>query len=241
MIEMPKYGPLVIVMFLGACSGLLFMGIAFLYGLVTRKRWVMQVSAALAASAVVLYWALLFGFSLASSDKVLSMGDQKHFCEVDCHIAYSVTSVTNAAELGVGEKRISAAGKFYIVRVQTWFDPSTISSFRGNGQLAPSPRKVVVLDEDSREFAPSQPGQRTYELTPSATTTPLTTPLRPGESYSTDFVFDLPSDVHRPRLLVGDVDPISSLIIGHENSPLHKKIYFAISPATPINNAKSRP
>jgi hypothetical protein len=240
MIEMPKYAPLVTLMFLGACAGLLFMGIAFLYGLVTRKRWVMQVSTALAASGILLYAALLFGFSLSSSDKVLSIGDQKHFCEVDCHIAYSVASVTNVSELGVGEKRISASGKFYVIRVRTWFDPSTISSFRGNAPLAPSPRKVVVLDEARREFMPSQPGQRTYELTPGATTTALTTPLRPGESYSTDFVFDLPADVRQPRLLVGDVDPISSLIIGHEDSPLHKKIYFAISPAAPINNAKSQ-
>src|ERR1700733_2740813 len=240
MIEMPKYAPLVIVMFLGACSGLLFTGLAFLYGLVTRKRRVMQVSAALAASGVLLYATLLLGFSLASADKVLAVGDQKHFCEVDCHIAYSVTSVTNASELGVGEKRISAAGKFYVVRVQTWFDPTTIGSFRGNGPLAPSPRKVAVLDEAGREFSPSQPGQRTYELTPGATTTPLTTPLRPGESYSTDFVFDLPADVRQPRLLVGDVDPVSSLIIGHEDSPLHKKIYFAISPSISTNNAKSQ-
>jgi hypothetical protein len=241
MIEMPKYAPLVTVMFLGACAGLLFMGLAFLYGLIARKRWVMQVSAALAAAGVLLYAALLFGFSLASSDKVLSIGGQKHFCELDCHIAYSVTSVANASELGVGEKRISASGKFYIVRVQTWFDPSTISPFRGNSPLAPSPRKVVVLDETGHEFSPSQPGQRAYELTPGATTTSMSTPLRPGESYSTDFVFDLPADVRQPRLLVGDVDPISSLIIGHEESPLHKKIYFAISPLLSINNAKRRP
>jgi hypothetical protein len=68
----------------------------------------------------------------------------------------------------------------------------------------------------------------------------LSTSLRPGETYTTDFVFDLPTDVHQPRLLVGDADPISALIIGHEDSPLHKKIYFAISPASPINNAKSQ-
>jgi hypothetical protein len=241
MIEMPKYAPLVILMFLGSCAGLLFVGITFLYGLIARKRWVMQVSAALAASGILLYAALLFGFSLSSTDKILSIGDQKHFCEVDCHIAYSVTSVTSASELGVGEKRIFAFGKFYVVRVQTWFDPSTISPFRGNAPLAPSPRKVVVLDEAGREFTPSQPGQGAYELTPGATTTSLSTPLRPGESYSTDFVFDLPADVPKPRLHVGDADPVSSLIIGHEESPLHKKIYFAISPSMSANNAKSQP
>jgi hypothetical protein len=240
MIEMPRYAPFVTVMFLGACAGLIFTGLAFLYGLIARKRWVMRTSVALAVGGILLYATLLFGFSLSSSEKVLAIGGQKHFCEIDCHIAYSVTSVTSASELGAGEKRIAATGRFYVVRVQTWFDPSTIAPFRGNGPLAPSPRRVVVIDEAGHEFIPSQPGQRAYELTPGATTTPLTTPLRPGESYSTDFVFDLPADIHQPRLLVGDADPVSTLIIGHEDSPRHKKIYFAISPASPINNAKSQ-
>jgi hypothetical protein len=240
MIEMPKYAPLVTVMFLGACAGLFLMGLSFLYGLVARKRWVMYASAGIAVSGALLYATLLFGFSLASNEKVLPIGGQKHFCELDCHIAYSVTSVTSAAELGIGEKRKAAAGKFFVVRLQTLFDPATIASFRGNSPLAPSPRKVVVIDEAGREISPSQPGQRTYELTPGATTVPLTTPLRPGESYSTDFVFDLPKEINQPRLLVGDADPISALIIGHEGSPLHKKIYFAISPSSSINKAKAQ-
>jgi len=239
MIEMPKYAPFVTVMFLGACAGLLFMGITFLYGLAARKRWIMQVSAALAVSGVLLYATLLFGFSLSSSETVLAIGGQKHFCEVDCHIANSVTSVTTTPQLGSGEKRISAAGKFYVVRIQTWFDPSTIASFRGNSPLAPSPRRVVVVDDRGHEFSISQPGQRAFEITPGAITTPLTTPLRPGESYSTDFVFDLPADIRNPRLFVGDADPISSLIIGHEDSPLHRKIYFALSPASTPNSATS--
>lgn len=240
MIEMPKYAPFVTVIFLGACAGLVFTGVAFLYGLFASKRWVMRTSVALAAGGILLYATLLFGFSLSSSEKVLAIGNFKRFCELDCHIAYSVTSVTSASELGAGEKHTAATGKFYVVRIQTWFDPSTIAPYRGNGPLAPSPRRVVVVDESGREFSPSQPGQRAFELTPGATTTPLSTPLRPGESYSTDFVFDLPADVHQPRLLVGDADPVSALIIGHEDSPLHKKIYFAISPASSINNAKSQ-
>jgi hypothetical protein len=239
MVEMPKYAPCVIMMFLGACAGLLFMGITFLYGLAARKRWIMQVSAALAVSGVLLYATLLFGFSLGSSDTVLAIGGQKHFCEVDCHIANSVTSVMTSSELGNGEKRISAAGKFYVVRVQTWFDPSTIAPFRGNGTLAPSPRKVVIIDDKGREFNVSQPGQRAFELTPGAITTPLTTPLRPGESYSSDFVFDLPADIRNPRLFVGDADPISSFIIGHEESPLHSRIYFTLSPASTASSATS--
>jgi len=125
------------------------------------------------------------------------------------------------------------------VRIQTWFDPTTIASFRGNSPLTPSPRKVVVLDDAGREFSPSEPGQRAFELTPGAITTPLTTPLRPGESFSTDFVFDLPSNVRNPRLYVGNTDAIASLIIGDEESPLHRKIYFALAPATSLNSSNN--
>jgi hypothetical protein len=239
MVEMPKYAPLVTVIFMGAGAGLIFMGFAFLYGLAARKRWITYVSAALAAFGVLLYASLLFGFSLGSTEKILPIGAQKHFCEVDCHIAYSVSAVTTTSELGSGEKRLAASGKFYVVRIQTWFDPTTIASFRGNSPLTPSPRKVVVLDDAGREFSPSEPGQRAFELTPGAITTPLTTPLRPGESFSTDFVFDLPSHVRNPRLYVGNTDAIASLIIGDEESPLHRKIYFALAPATSLNSSNN--
>src|SRR5882724_1278561 len=239
MVEMPKYAPLVTVIFMGAGAGLIFMGFAFLYGLAARKRRIMQVSATLAIFGVLLYASLLFGFSFGSTENILPMGAQKHFCEVDCHIAYSVAAVTTASESGSGEKRIAAAGKFYVVRIRTWFDPMTIASFRGNSPLTPSPRKVVVLDDSGREFSPSEPGQRAFELTPGAITTPLTTPLRPGESFSTDFVFDLPANVRNPRLYVGSTDAIASLIIGDEESPLHRKIYFALSPSTSLNSSNN--
>jgi hypothetical protein len=86
MVEMPKYAPLVIVTFMGACAGLLLMGLVFLYGLVVHKRWLIRTAAAVAVSGILLYGTLLFGFSLTSTDQVLAIGAQKHFCEVDCHV-----------------------------------------------------------------------------------------------------------------------------------------------------------
>jgi len=45
----------------------------------------------LAAAAVGLgYGLLLAAFSLISSEQTLPRGEEKHFCELDCHIAYSV-------------------------------------------------------------------------------------------------------------------------------------------------------
>jgi hypothetical protein len=63
------------------------------------------------------------------------------------------------------------------------------------------------------------------------TSTPLTEPLRPGESYTTDFIFDVPKDARGLRLLITEDDPETRLVIGHENSLLHKKIYFDVDSA----------
>jgi hypothetical protein len=58
--------------------------------------------------------------------------------------------------------------------------------------------------------------------------TPITAPLRPGESYTTTFVFDLPPDAKAATLLVNESDWITRLIIGHENSLWHKKTRFQL-------------
>ena len=51
----------------------------------------------------------------------------------------------------------------------------------------------------------------------------METPLRPGESYTTDVVFDLPADVKTAMLLINEGEWETHLVIGHENSPLHSK------------------
>jgi hypothetical protein len=61
-----------------------------------------------------------------------------------------------------------------------------------------------------------------------ASNTPLTAPLRPGESYTTEVVFDLPADVKSATLLINEGDFVTHLIIGHENSFLHGKTRFQL-------------
>jgi len=53
--------------------------------------------------------------------------------------------------------------------------------------------------------------------------------LRPGESYTTDSVFDVPQDARGLRLLITEDDPETRFVIGHENSLLHKKICFGLA------------
>jgi hypothetical protein len=231
---MPRFAPIVVLIFLGT---IFLIGVSFLvlfYGAVRRSAFFAKLGAGAALTVVIGYLLLLSAVSFASSEEVLPPGGWKYFCEIDCHLAYSIANVQTAASLGPELQPISAHGKFVIVRLKTWFDEHTISPHRGNGPLTPNRRKVVLVDDTGRAFEPSTEAQAALARHGGAFT-PLTQPLRPGESYLTDFVFDLPKDAQGLRLLITENDPETRLVIGHENSLLHKKIYFGVdgAPALP--------
>ena len=153
-----------------------------------------------AALLVMVYGMALLGASAASREWALSPGEEKYFCEIDCHLAYSVAGVQKAQTIGAGSARKSAAGTFFIVNVRTRFDEHTISSHRGDSPLTPSPRKVILIDGQGQEYLVSQDAQRALDTLSGARQTPLTAPLRPGESYITSLVFDIPSGVNGLKL-----------------------------------------
>jgi hypothetical protein len=230
---MPHFAPIVVLLFLGT---LLLLGICFLvlfYGAARRSAFFAKVGAGAAIAIAAGYLLLLCGVSFASSDEILPPGGWKYFCEIDCHLAYSLEGAETVAALGPELRQISADGKFVIVRVKTWFDERTISAHRGNGPLTPNRRKAMLVDDTGRKFAPSAEGEAAFSRVGSGSA-PLTQPLRPGESYTTDLVFDVPKDSRGLRLLITEDDPETRLVIGHENSLLHKKIYFGIDAAPPL-------
>lgn len=225
---MPHNMPLVVLSFLFTGFLLAVMGVVFLYAWAAGKRSFARkvfVAALVVAST---YGGALLVSSLRSSEKVLAAGQQKYFCEIDCHLVYSVTSVTTVKTLGSGPKQATAAGTFYVVTVKTWFDERTISSHRAKDMpLSPNRRVVRVLDDQGRSYRTSLEGLKALE---NASVVPLTQQLRPGDSYESVLVFDLPADVTNPRLLLANWGPISRFLIGHENSFLHKKIFFRLRP-----------
>jgi hypothetical protein len=170
------------------------------------------------------------GVSFASSEKILPAGGWKYFCEIDCHIAYSLIGTQSAAALGPQTRQVSACGEFVIVRLKTWFDERTISVHRGKGPLTPNARKVLLVGNAGASFERLPEGQTVLALF-TGNSTPLTEPLRPGESYTTDFVFDVPHNARGLRLLITEDDAETRLVIGHENSLLYKKIYWAVDAA----------
>ncbi len=217
--------PLGVMTFLGTGLVVGVIAIFLIYSLAVRRfgRARIAVLALLVVSAF--YFGLILVFAFASSEKVLARGSEKHFCEIDCHLAYSV--IDSKQTKTIGSAPIIASGVFTAVTIKTRFDETTINPNRGNGTLYPNSRVLTVVDDQGRSYLPSVDGQRALEASGGAGTS-LVTPLRPGESYTTTMVFDIPAEARNPTLLINEGEWVTHLVIGHENSPLHKKTRFQL-------------
>src|SRR5437763_7093268 len=107
--------------FLGT-GALLFVAALVILYLLLRGRRAAAGNVLLGALGLgVAYSLVLLIFSLASADKVLARGAEKHFCEVDCHLAYSITDVRQTKTLGPPARAVTAQDMFYVVTVKTRF------------------------------------------------------------------------------------------------------------------------
>jgi len=230
MAYVPQAAHLVALVFLSTGFLLAVLGAVLLHALATGHRERAGNVLKLGIACAAIYGAALLGFSLLSKEQVLAVGETKYFCELDCHLAYSVESIMTAPALGAGDHVVKAGGTFYVVKLKTLFDAETTSSRRPQGaSLSPNLRSAVVVDEQGRRFTPSLAGTRAL-TEPAGQNVPLTQALIPGESYQTTLVFDLPADAKHPRLLLTDPFPVNWFLIGHENSFLHKKVLFSLEP-----------
>jgi hypothetical protein len=213
--------------FLG--TGLLFFlaGLIFLYTVIKGELAGTKIVVSTLAAVAAIYIGFLLLFSFTSSETVLARGQEKHFCEIDCHLAYSILDVRQTKTLGNGPNQSTADGLYHIVTIKTRFDENTISPTRGNGTLKPNSRLATVVDPQGSKYWPSESGARALAQTEDLGT-PFTGVLRPGETYTTKLVFDLPADVTNPTLLLNEGAWLTRFIIGHENSPLHKKTCFQL-------------
>ena len=191
--------------FLGGAAALLVATVVIVGAIAAGHKTLARAMAVVAAVEVVLYAAMLIGYSTRSRESVLDVGQEKHFCEIDCHIAYAITGVKRE-------------GGTVTVTLRTRFDQRTIAPWRGDSMLTPSPRLIEATDASGRIYRP----RRMEGMA-------LSTPLRPGQSYHTDIAFDIPASAPDPRLLVLSADSFPDrLLIGNENSFLHRKIAFRL-------------
>jgi hypothetical protein len=202
--------PVAAVGFLAACAGSLLSLFALAMAAFVRKRQIAQLTMLLVACGALVYFGLLFGFSLGSRDHLLAQGQEKYFCEIDCHLAYSVLQVKTEPSL---------TSIHYVVTLRTRFDETTISAHRPkDAPLTPSPRAVQLIDSRGAIYSPE-----------SASGMSLASPLIPGQSYTTEFSFQVPTGARALRLLVTTAPQWPDhVVIGDENSWLHKKTYFSL-------------
>lgn len=191
--------------------------ILLIQALVVRKSGRVKFFLALMIMVGSAYFGVVLIFSVVSHDKLLARGEEKHFCELDCHLAYSIINTAQAKMIEGSGKPATAQGQFTVVTLQTRFDETTIGPRRGNGLLYPNARVLTLIDERGNRYGPvAQLG------------TPLTSPLRPAEAYATQVAFDLPENAKAAALLVNEDGWETHLIVGHENSPFHGKVRFQL-------------
>lgn len=217
--------PIGVMAFLGTGFLLFVTALVLIQSLIVRKHGRAKFGLLVMLVIAGAYLAAILIFSLASHEKVLAPGAEKHFCEVDCHLAYSIAGTRQSKTLGNPPSQTTAQGNYTVVTIKTRFDETTTSLRRGDALLYPNSRVLTLVDEHGNKYSPSDAGQRALAQTGAK---PFTTPLRPGESYTTEIVFDLPAEAKPSTLLINEGEWVTHLIIGHENSPLHRKTRFQL-------------
>jgi len=201
--------PLQVLLFLGSATTAGILILITIYGALRRKVWIRWSLAVLGIGAVI-YFGILLAFSTASEEKTLARGQEKYFCEIDCHLAYSVTNVQLISE--------GNPTRLIAITIRTRFDEKTVSAQRPrDAPLTPNPRSVLLVDESGNTF---------YSGMSSGTS--LAEPLIPGASYVSTLVYQVPKTSEGLRLLITAPGGPVEFLIGNELSFAHKKTYLSL-------------
>ena len=199
--------PFTVLLFAGAVLATATLIVLYIFARVTKRAPFARVTLRVLLGGVGLYLLLFLGASVLSHGRVLAIGEEKHICEIDCHLAYAVAA-TKSEPLPSGLVR-------HTVTVNVRFDEATISARRPrDATLKPNSRYVALVDAAGNRYPGSTDG--------------LKRELIPGESYTADIVFDVPAGAKDLRLVLRNDDPETAFIIGHENSLLHGQTTFAL-------------
>src|SRR5258706_2388818 len=120
---------------LGTGFILLVGAILLIHALIVRKSGRAKISVAVMVMLTAIYCGVMLVFSVLSHDKLLARGEEKHFCELDCHLAYSIINTRQAKTIGAETSLATAQGQFTIVTIHTRLDETTIALRPGNRLL----------------------------------------------------------------------------------------------------------
>ena len=207
---------------LGCMLALFFLGYYLLRRQWMRARQVLLVL----GSFLVLYAAVLLSVSLLSPQRVLAMHQNRCFDDW----CLSVERVEQQPTVGAVPAVITAHGTFYLVIMRISSQARSITQRALDAQ-------VYLLDARGQRYDPSPMGQQILDATGQGGQ-PLNSELAPGSSFTRTMVFDLPKGSSHLALVVTHGLFPDVLVIGSEQSFLHKPTIILFSPSLTSSPAK---
>lgn len=202
-------------------GGLAAAAILLVFAFVSDRSWLKKFVLGGVAIWFLFYGVLLLVMSLTSRETNLGNNEPKEFCGfyLDCHMHTEVTGVRTAKN--IGDK--TANGEFYIVNLKVFSDARNPAI-----ALRLLKPQAVVMDENGATYARNDAAE---QLLPTANLN-LGADVKNDETIEKEIVFDLPEGIKNPRLDIREgygVDHvIEAVLIGDEDSILHKRIYFKL-------------
>jgi hypothetical protein len=210
-----------VLLMLMTIGGLLTAVILLIVAFITKKRWLRNFVVGGVAVWVVFYSAMLLGFSLTSTEKVLAAGEPKEYCGfyLDCHMHTEVTKVRT--ERTIGDR--AAKGMFYVVNVKVFSDAKNDNVAL---HLIEPKARVILANGDKVER-----DEAAEAKLPTATVR-LDRDIHNNETIEKEIVFDLPTVTDNPKLLItegyGIDKTIEHLLVGDEDSIFHAQTFFEL-------------
>ena len=199
-------------------GGLIVAAILLVISIVTKTTWLQNFVFGGIVVWFALYFVMLFGSSLKSENKDLAIGEAKEFCGLyfDCHMHTAVTEIRRAKTIG----NKTANGEFYVVKVKVFSNAKTAT-------LGLPTVDAHVVDATGRTYDRDIVAESSLQPQPD-----FEKKISPAESFEKEIVFDLPENIQNPRLDIregfGIEQVLETVLIGDEDSLLHKRIYFKL-------------
>jgi hypothetical protein len=220
-----------VLMILMTIGGLLAAAILLAIAFWKKLDWLKKFALGGVAIWFVFYAIALFGFSLTSQEKVLSLNQPKAFCGfyLDCHLHTEITDLRTAKT--IGDK--TAEGTFLIAKVKVFSDARNPNiAFR---LLEP---KAELNDGSGRtltRIAEAENQLPTAQIQ-------LNQDIKGQETIEKEIVFDVAEAAKDLKLLITEgygIDKyIEAVLINDEDSVWHQKTVFRLEPQSQMANLK---
>ena len=207
-----------VLLMLMTIGGLIVATVLLVVSVVTKKTWLTKFVLGGVAVWFVFYDVMLLGFSLTSEEETLALKEPKAFCGfyLDCHMHTAVSGVRTAKTLGDR----TANGEYYIVKVAVF--SNAVRATLGLTELGAN-----VIDAAGGHYHRDLKAEAQLPTQPE-----FEKRIGPEESFEKEIVFDLPFDVQDPRLDLregfGIDHMLETVLVGDEDSILHKRTYFKL-------------